>query len=110
MTAKLANFAHAQLLVDNYSLLKSDIVDFGIFIHDLFATNYRENSSPDQLGQLSLEELKRDVTFADLGPLLQSIFRGEVGFASEIAEWFTEVQLRSASELSAQPGVRTLHL
>ena len=110
VTAKLANFAHTQLLVDNYSLLKSDIVDFGVFIHDLFATNYRENSSPDQLRKLSLEELKCDVTFADLGPLLQSIFRGEVGFASDIAEWFTEAKRRSASELSAQPDMRTVHL
>ena len=96
--------------IKSFQELWRDIVDLGVFIHDLFATNYREHSSPDQLAQLSLEELKRDVTFADLGPLLQSIFRGEVGFASEIAEWFTEVQRRSASELSAQPGMRTLHL
>ena len=50
-----------------------------------------------------------DVTFAELGLLLQSIFRGDVGFMNEIAQWFTEAQKRVASGWSVQPrGMKTL--
>ena len=111
VTAKLANFSHSQLVLDNYSLLETDIVDFGVFIYDLFAKNYSEKSSPDQLRKLSLEELKRDVTFAELGLLLQSIFRADIVFAIEIAEWFTEAQQQSGSGLSAKQGdIKTIQL
>ena len=64
-----------------------------MLLHDLFATNYSGGSSLEQLSELSLEQLKCNISFADLGLLLHSIFRGEVTFAIDVAEWFTEVKL-----------------
>ena len=88
-----------------------DVVDFGVFIYDLFATKYSDRTLPDDLRQLSLGELKGGVTFAELGLLLQSIFRGDVGFMNDIAEWFTEAQQQSGSGLSAKQGdIKTIQL
>ena len=95
VTAKLANFADTRLRVDDEEILADDIFNFGVFLHALFTTNYTGDSSPQQLRQLSSEELTRDVTFAALGPLLYSIFQGENTYAGDIAAWFSEVHWRS---------------
>ena len=51
VTAKLANFAHCEQLVDDYAVLGDEILKFGVFVHDLFAKNYSGRSSFDQLRQ-----------------------------------------------------------
>ena len=47
----------------------------------------------EQLSELSLEQLQCSISFADLGLLLHSIFRGEVTFLMDVAQWFTKVTL-----------------
>ena len=92
VTAKLANFATIKRDTGD-STLAGDVLSFGVLLHDLFATNYSGGSSLEQLSELSLEQLKCNISFADLGLLLHSIFRGEVTFAIDVAEWFTKVNL-----------------
>ena len=92
VTAKLANFATIKHNAGDCTLA-GDVLSFGVLLHDLFATNYSGGSTLEQLSELSLEQLKCNISFADLGLLLHSIFRGEVTFAIDVAEWFTNVKL-----------------
>ena len=94
VTAKLANFTHAKLLVDDYKPLVDDITSFGVFLYDLFAKNSSGNAVPDQLSQLSREDLQRNVSLAEIGILLESIFQDDVTSAIEIVEWFVEMRRR----------------
>jgi serine/threonine protein kinase len=104
-TAKLANFATIKRNAGD-RILAGDVLRFGVLLHDLFATNYSGGSPLEQLSELSLEQLKCSISFADLGLLLHSIFRGDVTFAVDIAEWFTEAQV-CLDELDEQAPATT---
>jgi serine/threonine protein kinase len=94
VTAKLGNFAHANFIFDENTMLEDDIISFGVFLYDLFATDCSGDLSPRQLRQLSVEELKRNISLAGLEFVLQSIFQNRESCAQDMAEWLTDAHRR----------------
>jgi serine/threonine protein kinase len=85
IVAKLANFGTATQLVNDTAALGSDMLNFGVFMYNLFARGYSgAGPGPEQLSQMSLDQLHDSVTVTALGPLLHGIFSRELTTAVEV--------------------------